>query len=235
MQLSLGSPAIVAALALLATAGCNPVVQGNGVFHEETRSVPAFLGVSAEDGILVTVTAGGAQRVTVSGDENVVQHVETTVHTDVALGIQVLEAKVTFVDSYTSVHPLRLTVTVPELQLVRVQDPTRVEAKNVAAERFRVEAGDGGDVVLAGAGTGAAPVLEVVLSGVQHGAHLDAREYAVATSDVTLTGSSRAELQASLAVTGTAVPGSRVENSGTGTCRVTDGAGDPVSCAIPAP
>ncbi len=227
--------AAVAALALVAAMGCVPAVQGNGIFREETRDVPAFLGLSVQDGMFVTVTAGGPQRVAVSGDENVVQHVQTTVHTDVALGIQVLEAKVTLVESYTSVHPLRLTVTVPELRLVRVQDPTRVEAKSIAAERFRVEAGDGGDVVLSGAGTGAAPVLDVVLSGTAHGANLDARAYAVATANVDLTGSTRAEVQANGTVTGTAAPPSRVENSGTGTCEVTDGAGTAVSCAVNAP
>lgn len=227
---------LAAALVALAATGCNPMVQGNGVLREDDRTskLSPFLGVSAQDGILTDITVGPALRVVVSGDENVVQYVETTVQTDAALGIQVLVARVSFVNDYTTRNPLRLTVSVPELRFVRALGTTRAEAQGVGADRFRVEGGDGSTVVVAGAGVGAAPALEVALSGGQHGALLDARSYPVTTASVELTGSSRAQLQASGEVTGTAVPPSRVENSGSGLCSVQDGQGTVVSC-LPGP
>jgi hypothetical protein len=234
VELPRRSPLVRRALALavaFALAGCNPEVQGNGVLREEPRSVSAFLGVSVTDGVQVRVTAGASQRVVVSGDENVVQHVLTAVSTDTKAGIQVLEVSVNY--DYTTTHPLVVTVEIPELRLVRAHGGSQIDARSVAAERFRVEAFDGSDVVLAGAGTGDSPALEVVLSGSQHLAHLDARAYPVATAVVDLTGSARAELRASVSVSGVARPGSTVENAGSGTCLVQDGQGNAVTCAAP--
>jgi hypothetical protein len=228
-----GSPpgALLAVALGLAAAGCNAEVQGNGVLREEPRNVPAFLGVAVRDGVQVKVTAGAPQRVVVSGDENVVQHVEAAVRTDVALGIQVLELSVSF--AYTATHPLVVTIDVPELRLVRATDAAQVDARSVETERFRVEASDGSDVTLAGLGQGGASTLEAVLSGVQHGAHLDARSYPVAAATVDLSGSaSLAAVRASAVVTGVARAGTRVENAGAGTCDVRDETGALVSCAL---
>ncbi|HEY6098390.1 MAG TPA: DUF2807 domain-containing protein, partial [Anaeromyxobacter sp.] len=79
---------MLAAAALLsvagALAGCQPYVQGNGVYREERRNdLGAFTGVHLEDGIEATVTAGIAQQmVTVSGDANVLPYIETEVRTE---------------------------------------------------------------------------------------------------------------------------------------------------------
>jgi hypothetical protein len=214
-------------------AGCTPYVQGNGVFHEETRDVPAFRGITVEDGIQAIVRIEpGPQIVRVSGDANVVQQLATEVGADAALPIQVLKVRVVGGD-FSSVHPLRLDVRVPLLEVVRLQDATRVEVHGATADLFTVEARDGSTVLLDGAG---GALLDVVLAGGQHGgAHLDADLYPVTDASVTLTQSSRVELSATGTVAGTATAGSLVENHAAGVCAVTDPATSaPVSCSPPA-
>lgn len=218
----------VAALALLAlAAACTPEIQGNGVFREETRGLPHFVGVASKDPIIVSVTVGPVQSVRVSGDANVVTELETRVRADDARQLPVLELEVT--DEFTPVHPLRVDVTVPELQLVVAEDAATVDASGVSSGLLAVEASDGSVVRLAGAG-GAR--LELSLSGGEHGgARVDAASYPVATAAVALTGGARAEVRASGAVTGTAAPGCAVVNLGAGSCLVTDGLGAPVPCS----
>lgn len=223
---ALASAAALALLAVVASA-CTPEIQGSGVFHEETRTVPPFVGVKVDDPLLAAITIGAVQSVRVSGDANVVMQLETDVRTDPVRQIAVLELRVT--DDFTPVHPLRVDVTVPALRLLQAEDAATVSADGVGAEAFEVEASDGSAVHLAGPG-GAR--LQASLSGGTHqGARLDASAYPVTTAAVALTGGAKAELRASGAVEGTAAPGCVVENLGAGLCQVTDGQGQPVSCS----
>lgn len=217
-----------AAAALLAlAAACAPEIQGSGVFHEETRSVPPFVGVRVDDPLSASISIGPKQSVRVSGDANVVTQLETEVHIDPLRQIAVLELRVT--DHFTPVHPLRVDVTVPELRLLHAEDAATVTADGVKGAALEVEASDGSLVTLAGPG---GALLEATLSGGTHpGASLDASAYPVATAVVKLTGGARTELLASGAVEGTAAPGCTVENLGAGLCQVTDGQAQPVSCA----
>lgn len=229
-DLARGVGALVAALLAIAASGCHPSIQGNGVLREEDRTstLSPFVGVQVEDGIETDVAVGEPLRVVVSGDENVVPYVETKVETDATEGIPVLVARVSYLSGYTARNPLRLTVSVPDLRLARAVGKTRIAASEVAAEALRVEGGEGSTLLLSGAGTGASPALDVVLAG----ARLDARHYVVATASVALTGEALAQLDATQAVTGTAVPPGRVENSAPGAgCDVYDGSGNRVSCA----
>lgn len=220
--------AALALLALAATA-CTPEIQGSGVFHEETRTVPPFVGVKVDDPLLAAITIGAVQSVRVSGDANVVMQLEVDVHTDPVRQIPVLELRVT--DDFTPVHPLRVDVTMPALRLLQAEDAATVSADGVSAEVLEVEASDGSAVHLTGPG-GAR--LSASLSGGTHqGARLDASAYPVTTAAVSLTGGARVELLASGAVEGTAAPGCVVENQGAGLCQVTDGQGRAVPCAPP--
>ena len=70
---------IAAAAAIALLAGCNPEVQGNGVYFEDQRTRDAFEGVHVERGIAVYVTAGENQSIKVIGDANVVPNIATVV------------------------------------------------------------------------------------------------------------------------------------------------------------
>ena len=224
---ALRAVALVAAVGLGALAACQPYVQGNGVFREETREVAAFEGVSAQDGIQVQITAGTAQSVKVSGDENVIQHIETTVRSD-PRGFPVLDVK-SSISSFDSTNPVKAVVTVPTLRYVTATHACTVGATQVAAPSFELDASDNASVTLSGAG-GAA--ITVNLQGGQRGgAHLDARGYPVDTATVALAGGSTARLAARVGVSGTADGGSTLENSGAATCTVSASADSKVTCS----
>lgn len=201
---------------LAAGAGCEPYVEGNGVLREETRAVPEFEGVRGDDGIQVVVTAGAPQGVTVSGDENVLAHVETAVRQDPQHGA-VLEVKSPWpIDSR---NQLRVLVSVPELRFLGAARQSRVAASAVQADAFAVVASDGAVVELAGAGGRS---LSVQLSAGQHGgATLDARGYTVQEATVALVSGSRAKLRVTGTLSGSATGGSAVENEGGAICSVT--------------
>lgn len=220
-----------AALILLAVglAGCEPYVEGNGVLREETREVPAFVGLALSDGIQATVTAGAAQQlVKVSGDENVLQYVDTVVVERASVG-RVLEVKTE--SSYQSRNPLRVSVSVPAVSYLAATGASPVTVTGAAATDFTVEAADGSHLVLSGGG---GANLAVTLAGGQHGgASLDARGYPVGDAQVRLTAGARAQLAAAGSVQGTVAGGSVLENVGEGACTVTADESSAVTCSAP--
>ncbi len=213
--------------ALVALLACDPYVKGNGVLREETRSLGAFEGLRVEDGIQAEVIAGAAeQRVAVSGDENLLEHVQTSVRADAVHG-QVLEVRSTL-SSFDSTHPLRVVVSVPMLRFLSATDECSATVAGAAAELMTVEASNGADVRLAGPG---GVHLAVRLAGGKRvGAHLDARQYGVEDATVELSGRAFAQLRADERVTGTVSDASALENVGAGPCEVTATADARVSC-----
>jgi hypothetical protein len=198
-----------ALLALASLAACDTFVAGNGVFREETRTVDPFDGIDVGYGIEATVTGGAATRsVVISGDENVIQYIATRVEGGV------LTTRLEGTGDFTSVHPLRLVVSTPELVSVRAFGDARVDVTGASAPAFRAAVTERSVVTLAGAG-GAS--LEATLSG---GARLDAHGYRVGGAQVTLTGASRAHVYSDGDVTGTAEGQSVVEVEGGGACLV---------------
>ena len=214
--------------ALVVLLACDPYVKGNGVLREETRQVGAFEGLRVEDGIQADVTAGiETQRVAVSGDENLLEHVQTSVRTDAAHG-QVLEVRTTL-SSFDSTHPIRVVVSVPVLRFLAATDACYATIAGAAAETMSIDAADGADVRLAGPG---GVQLSARLTGGQRGgAHLDARDYDVEDATVELSGGARAELHVDERVSGTVSgAGSALENLGAGACEVVATDGATVSC-----
>lgn len=212
--------------ALLVVAACDPYVNGNGVLREETRNVGAFEGIRVEDGIQADVTAGvESQRVAVSADENLLDHVQTSVRTDAAHG-QVLEVRTTL-SSYDATHPIRVVVSVPVLRFLGATDACFATIAGAGAATMAIDADDGADVRLAGPG---GAQLSVRLTGGQRGgAHLGARDYLVEDATVELSGGARAELRAG-SVSGTVSgAGTALENVG-GACDVTFTDGATLSC-----
>jgi hypothetical protein len=202
---------VLGALAFLL--GCDPYVQGNGVFREETRNVGAFQGVSVADGLVATVRGGAADwTVVVSGDENVLQYVETRV-AEGMLGVRMTNGV-----PFDSVNPVRVTVAAPAIGLLRANDSAAVIGAELAGESLIVEGSDGGDLRVAGAG---GAILHVSLQGGDSGgAHLDARDYPVVAAVVELSGGARAELAVAAALSGTARGESVIEDHGEAVCSV---------------
>jgi Putative auto-transporter adhesin, head GIN domain len=221
----------LAACALAAAlSACEPYVEGNGKRGEQARDVPAFVGLEISDGIQGFVAADAAARsVRVVGDENVLDHVETTVQDRPPHGPTLV---VSTSSSYQSVHPLQVYVEVPALGYVAASAASPVTVTGATADAFTVVASDGSIVSLDGAG---GTHLTVTLGGGQHGgARLDARDYPVQQAAVSVSGGAVASVDASAAVQGSADgAGTRVENTGDGACAVTASGGAEVVCAGP--
>ena len=216
--MSIGSKTcVLAAAALAALSACNPTLQGNGVLAEETRTVGAFTGVHVQDGVAahVTVSTGSAQSVRVVGDANIVPHIVTETEPEQVSSTATVQALNVRVDgSYQPTIAWAVVVTMPSLVLVKASDASPVDVKNAAAPSMHVDASGRSAVTLAGSG---GDFLDAHLSD----ASLYARSYAVAAAWVDLSGGSRAELQSSGPVTGTAGGSSLVDNMlGVGPCFV---------------
>lgn len=205
----------LAAAAVLAgaLAGCEPYVQGNGVYHQEQRPIGAFTGVHVGSGIEATVTAGAPSgSVTVSGDANVVPYIEAQVRTEA--GREVLFLQVSRVFSGTI--PPRAVIETPALEYAFATEGAKVTAKRVAGAAFEVVADRGSNVVLEGAGNPAGESIDVRLGT---GALLNASAYVSGGATVQLSGGSIARLHSDGAVNGTVTGGSLVENVlGAGSC-----------------
>lgn len=212
-------------LVLAALSGCAPYVEGNGVYAErvfDARDLPAFdrVGVDLppdEAGEHVKASlfaAAAARQVVVSGDENVIQHVE------VGVDGGRLRARIDL-SSYRVVHPIQLRVQAPGLSAVDAAAQAEVAVQGAQGDAFAVTAGDRAVVTLGGGG-GAR--LDATLGG---GARLDASGYPVTAAEVEVSGGARATVWPAEPVTGTASgAGSMVLVKGGAACAVSvsDGA-----------
>jgi hypothetical protein len=198
-------------LAMLVLAACHGDVQGNGLLGTEQRGVGAFDQLEVGVGIEAAVVAGAAsQVVTVSGDSNLLEFIETVVQAGV------LKVRLHHTDRVDPIIPLRLTVQATALHRVRAYEASILEisgaGSGAAGFSFEVEASARSSVHLAGPG---GHQLQVNLSG---GAGLDASGYPVAEANLLVSGGSQLSLQASGDTVGSASAGSSVVITGGGSC-----------------
>ncbi len=219
--------ALVVAAAVALVSGCNPQVQGNGIYFEEPRPWvdKPFVGVRVQDGVAVYVTAGETQSIKVIGDANIVPNIATEVVGPETVGTTAISVLHVFANQdYDATIALSVVVTVPSLWYVDALEASRVEVKRATASEFRVEASGASQVVLNGPG-GAFLDVSLVAGG------LRADQYPVAGAYVVLTGNSLAVLNSSGPVTGTAGGTSKVDNlEGFGPCFVLTTASATTAC-----
>jgi hypothetical protein len=203
---------LLIALALAPVTGCESYVHGNGVFGEDTRSVPAFDGVSIGLGIVATVRAGATERsVTLSGDQNVLQYIDTEVSDGV------LKTSLSGIDGFDSVHQVQLVIATPELVSVKAWGDSNVNATSIGAASFTAVASEGSVVTLA-ADAAVATTLTLTASGTSTITSVD---YEAQDATVTLSGGSHADVFVTGTVGGSLSDGSTVTVHGGGSCNFT--------------
>jgi hypothetical protein len=229
-------PAGFAALALaaLAVAGCDPYVQGNGVYVEENRTPSeTFTGLQIQDGFEATVTSGAAsQRVVVSGDANVVKdYVKTEVITDAGSG-PVLHVRIEMPGGTVEPNlPLRVVVDLAELRYVNATGSSRLTASGVATQQLYVEARDDSDAEIRGSG---GERIQVVASS---SSRVFSAAYPVSGGAlVDLSSAAHAQLHSDGPVAGSVGSDAVLENLGTGICTgVSVPAGETATIECPGP
>lgn len=128
-------------------------VSGSGDRAEVTRDLEDFNSVELAVACEATVRVGPQPAVTLSGDEDLLSHVTTTVHRGrLVVGLD---------DNYRFRHELRVEITAPRLVAVALQGSGDVKIEGVDSANFTVSVdGSGGIVAL-----GAVDRLEASISG----------------------------------------------------------------------
>ncbi len=225
------APVLAAAAAALALAlGCNPYVQGNGVYNEETRTVNGpFVGIHIQDGVSAYITSGGAQSVKVSGDANLVPYIDTILESEMVgtTSTPVLHVWVDLSGGYSSTIPPQVAVSVPSFSYVRAEGSSPVQVKQASASVFTVKEKDSARVELIGTGG-----LDLIDATLTDDASLDATAYPTGGASVDLSGRSTAKLHSNGPVTGRVLNDAVLNNLlGTGDCAgVTASPSATVSC-----
>jgi hypothetical protein len=142
------------AAALVASADhSGGTLQGSGVPAEQARSVPAFRGVELAGSNIVTVRVGRRRSVVVSGDDNLLSKVRTTV--------QGRRLVIATVGSFSTHTPMRVAVATPSLNALELSGSGVVTVEGVSAKALAVRL-PGSGVLRA---SGNAGRLDVTLSG----------------------------------------------------------------------
>jgi len=113
-------------------------LRGSGVPATQARHVPAFTGVSLDGVGVVSVRAGARRAVDVRGDDNVLPRVTTRVRG----GVLVIALK----GRVLVRRPLRIVVTTPTIQELRLSGGGTITATRVRAQRLRVTLSGTGSV-----------------------------------------------------------------------------------------
>jgi hypothetical protein len=160
-------------LLMLWVAGCQPLPSGSGRIIHQQRSVAAFHTLEVNSALHADVTAGKAQSLTVSGDDNLVGYVETKV----SGGSLIVELKPGVQGSNDD---LLISITVPSLDSITANGAAEVTARSLTADRLRLVASGASQL----SATGNAAVLDADSSGSS-----DLRARGLTAADVTLTAS----------------------------------------------
>jgi hypothetical protein len=144
---------VVALLVRRDDGGSSSVVEGSGVLATQTRELPAFAGVELGGDMVATVTVGGAQRVVVRADDNLVGGVTTTVES----GRLVIRTPA----SFTADAPMSAEVTVPTLDALELSGTGAIAAHGIDGKTLKVALSGTGQL----RATGSVERLDVTLGG----------------------------------------------------------------------
>jgi hypothetical protein len=180
-------PSILFAVALLGSllglGGC--FLRGSGTELIETREVEAFdsIDIGGAFELVVHVDPQAPQRVVVSGDDNVVPKIETTV-TSGELDVEIQRGMV------RPELPMKVEVWVASLKELSASGASDIEVEGLHGEVFELELSGASKTVL----RGSVDEFEVDSSGASD---LDARELTAKIVDIDLSGAGDAEVWAS--------------------------------------
>lgn len=142
---------------LVAAATCAAILAGSATVSvtaddtsEEMRSVESFTRIRNKGSFEVYVNVGSEQSVKVTADSDIIEHVETEVRGS-TLHIK-LEDRDNW-KGWRNIDVLRVDITVPSLEGVRVDGSGDFEVRGVEAESFSANVNGSGDIDLISAKT----------------------------------------------------------------------------------
>lgn len=137
---------------LIAAVSCAAILAGSATVSvtaddtsEEMRSVDSFTRIRNKGSFEVYVNVGSEQSVKVTADSDIIEHVETEVRGS-TLHIQ-LEDRDNW-RGWRNIDVLRVDITVPSLESVRVDGSGDFEVRGVETESFSANVNGSGDIEL---------------------------------------------------------------------------------------
>ena len=129
----------VLAGSLLVIGGCNKqdCVDGSGELRTEERQVASFHSIVMEGSVDVVLSQGG-QSVGITGDNNILPLITTTV----VDGVLTISSE----ECYTTSHSITATIVVPDLQFARIHGSGDINASSFTVSKLRLEVAGSGDI-----------------------------------------------------------------------------------------
>ena len=130
----------------LLAAGCHrgmrADVKGSGKRIVQKRQISPFTSISTEGAFEIEVTCQKDQSLEVEGDDNVLEFVTTDVH-----GKELLLKSS---KGYSTSEPVRVKITVPNLEGLSVSGAGRIDIKDMKNEKFEIDSNGAPNVIVSG-------------------------------------------------------------------------------------
>jgi len=175
---------LISALSLLIlfAAGCDwKGIRGNGNIKTEARSVNAFTRVDA-GGFYELDWHPGAPSFSLTTDENLLSHIETSVAGDVL--------KIKIHGSISPTHGIKVAITSPSLTGARLSGAVEFNASQVSGATFALETSGATKVTLAGK-------INRLLASLTGASKLKAADLPADNVEISVTGAGKADVTAS--------------------------------------
>jgi hypothetical protein len=156
-------------------------VKGNGVIKTEQRDVASFSHIHASGGFKI-VWSKGKTALSVSGDENILPVIKTTVKDD--------RLTIESTSNYSPKEDIVITLSSGNLQGIQLNGGMSFSAKGIKAEQLKIEANGASKLTL----DGTADTLTAQLNGASE---LEANELKTHTATVTIAGAGHGYANAS--------------------------------------
>lgn len=127
------------------------IVTGNGTKDAEDRRMKPFEELHLTDGVAATVTQGEELKVQVVGDSNLLEFIRTRWEGGLGRRPRLLVDIKT--PNNVAIHPtqtLALLVTIPSLELLRVEDDCNAKVENFSGDQFQIVVSDHSRLVVSG-------------------------------------------------------------------------------------
>jgi len=183
--------AIALAMCLLSTTSCVHVdgngtymmsTQGSGVSKTEQRDVKEFRSVRLEGSARVRITIGQPQQVTLTGDDNIVPLIETTVDGD--------ELRIGSNEGYSPKRQLEVTITVASLRGFDLRGSGDVRIDGLNEQDFSVDIRGSGDLAAHGK-------ADTVRAAIRGSGNVDLTGVTAKSADASISGSGDVRVNAS--------------------------------------
>lgn len=130
----------------LLAAGCHhgmrAQVKGSGKRVVQKRQISPFTSISTEGAFEIEVTCQKDPSLEVEGDDNVLEFVTTEVHGK--------ELRLRNSKSYSMSEPVRIRVTVPNLEGLSVSGAGRIDVKDMKNEKFEIDSNGAPSIIVSG-------------------------------------------------------------------------------------